>query len=253
MSRLDEKVAIVSGGARGIGAATAARLCREGARVVIGDVLEADGHATAAKLGEQGHDICFVKLDVTSEQSWQSALETCIERFGSPDVLVNNAGAFSKQMPLHEEDIADWERVLAVNITGPFLGMRTVIPLMQANRRGSVINISSGWGVVAVPTMASYHTSKGAVLSLTRNAAVTYGRDGIRVNAIMPGNVDKRPPGEIETNPLRTGHIPLGRHAVPADIAATVVYLASEDSAFVTGTAVTVDGGYLALGGLPDA
>jgi NAD(P)-dependent dehydrogenase (short-subunit alcohol dehydrogenase family) len=227
--RLDGEIAIVTGAARGIGASIVELFRREGAAVLATDVLD-------------GAD---VRLDVTSEADWAAAVERCDASFGAPTVLVNNAGVVRLEA-VEEETLEGWRAVLDVNLTGVFLGMRAVLPAMRAQRGGSIVNVSSIWGVVATEGAAAYHASKGGVTTLTKNAAVTYAADGIRVNSIHPGQVRTPMTEATGTEPLVVARTPLRRAAAPDEIATAAVYLASRESSFVTGAALVVDGGYLA-------
>jgi NAD(P)-dependent dehydrogenase (short-subunit alcohol dehydrogenase family) len=227
--RLDGEIAIVTGAARGIGAAIVERFRSEGAAVLGTDVLD-------------GAD---VRLNVASEADWARAVEHCRATLDAPTVLVNNAGV-ARFEGVEEETLEGWRAVLDVNLTGVFLGMRAVLPAMRAQRRGAIVNVSSIWGVVGTAGAAAYHASKGGVTVLTKNAAVTYAADGIRVNSIHPGQVRTPMTEASGTEPFVVARTPLGRAAVPAEIAAVAVFLASRESSFVTGAAVAADGGYLA-------
>lgn len=248
--RLTGKTAIVTGGARGLGAGIAQRLAAEGAHVLIGDVRTELGEEVAAELRAGGARALFVHLDVTDEESWARAVATAEAELGPVDVLVNNA--FS--MTLHEiehETLEGWERTLAVTLTGPFLGMRAVVPGMRERGRGSIVNVSSTHGGdVAVPGLAAYQAAKGGLSALTRNVAIAYARDGIRANAVHPGPI--RTPiieelGFTETQASIAAGLPIGRVAEPAEVAAAVAYLASDEASFATGSSLVVDGGYTAL------
>lgn len=247
--RLRGCVAIVTGAARadGIGAATVRRFCDEGAVVIAADVRDEECAATYEGLDASG--LVHVRhLDVTSEQDWQDTVSFCSEQVGPPSVLVNNAGIFNGR-PLHEEDLAGWHRTLDINLTSVFLGMRTVVPLMREHGRGSIINVSSIWGLVAAEAAAAYHASKGGVTVLSKNAAVAYARDGVRVNSVHPGGVATQimvESGQANADAV-TSRTPMGRLGVPEEIAETLVFLASDEAAYVTGATIVVDGGYTAL------
>src|SRR5262245_52384239 len=186
--RLGGKNAIVTGAARGIGAAIATRLCDEGAGVLIVDRLAEEGRKTAGSLRADGHRCDFVEADVTDETAWNSIVTTCEAGLGAPGVLVNNAG-INRYEPLVEETLDGWREVIDANLTSVFLGMRAVIPRMITAGGGAIVNISSTWGLVAAESAAAYHASKGGVALLTKNAAVTYATHGIRANSIHPGPV----------------------------------------------------------------
>ena len=247
--RMAGKVALISGGARGIGAATARLLAREGAAVVIGDVLEDEGRETEAQIAEAGGQALFVRLDVTREDNWLQAIQTTVATFGRLDVLVNNAG-ISGRGTVEETSIDAWDRVMAVNAKGVFLGTKQAIPEMRKVGGGSIINISSIYGIVGSETSASYHASKGAVRIFTKAAAIQYAGDGIRVNSVHPGFVDspmtERHHAIPEVRQDRLAKTPLGHLGTPEDIAPGILYLASDESSFVTGSELVIDGGMTA-------
>lgn len=237
MNRLDGKVAIVTGASRGIGDAIASALAAEGATVVGCDI-----HAFAS----EALDECR-QLDVTDEQGWMDLVHAVSETHGAPGILVNNAGVTSPE-GITETSLELWESVTGVDQTGVFLGMRAVIPAMREAGGGSIINISSICGAVAVPGIAAYHAAKGAVRTLTKNAAVTYAPDGIRANAILPGWIaTPMTAGQSDAvNDVFLNATPLARPGTPEDIAGAVVFLASDEADFITGVDLPVDGGYLA-------
>jgi 3alpha(or 20beta)-hydroxysteroid dehydrogenase len=240
MTRLEGRVAIVTGGARGQGASHAERLAREGAQVLTGDVLDEAGEETAARLRGEGLDVAYRRLDVTSPDDWAAAVAAC-ERL---DVLVNNAGIIHVN-PLVEERLEDWNRLLAVNATGVLLGMQAAIPPMRAAGGGSIVNVSSVFGVTGAEGYVAYTASKAAILAMTKTAALEHAADRIRVNAICPGGVST-PMNEDEPEGGVVPLTPLGRRAHVSEISGAVAFLASEDSSFVTGTQLVIDGGYLA-------
>lgn len=243
MTRLDGRVALVSGGARGLGAAYVRALHGAGARVVIGDLLDAEGTALADELGERA---LFVHLDVTSESSWADAVGTAVG-LGGVDVLVNNAGiANAGRIERYGRD--QWDAVIAVNLTGTYLGVRAVVPVMKAARTGSIINISSVEGMRGDAALHGYVASKFGVRGLTKSLAVELGADGIRVNSVHPGFVLTPMTQGLDVTRQR---IPLGRPAVPDDVVGAVLFLAGDGSAYVTGTEIVVDGGMIA--GVPHA
>jgi NAD(P)-dependent dehydrogenase (short-subunit alcohol dehydrogenase family) len=245
--RLTERVAIVTGGARGIGGEIARTFCDEGAAVLIVDQLEDDGRASANRLHADGYRCEFLAGDVRRSESWEEIVSTCKERLGIPNVLVNNA-AINRSETLLEESIEGWSAVIAVNLTGAFLGMRAVLPDMIRSGGGSIINMSSTWGLVGVEVAAAYQASKGGVTVLTKHAAVTYAKDRVRVNSIHPGLVDAPMAATLtdEEIAVEVAKHPLGRMGAPSDVAAAAVYLASDEASWVTGTALVVDGGYTA-------
>ena len=242
--RLEGKVAIISGGARGMGAAEARIFAREGARVVIGDLLEEEGMKVVAEIGEAGGEALFVRLDVTDESSWQCAVEAAVERFGKVDILVNNA-AILRMQGLLETTEEVWDEVMDINAKGTFLGTKSVIPEMRKAGGGSIINISSGAGITGSRRNTAYHASKGAVRIFTKSAAIQYAGENIRVNSVHPGPVDT----DMLASSLsveggrRPEDVPLGRYGRPEEVAYGVLYLASDESSFVTGSEVVIDGG----------
>ena len=242
--RLEGKVAIISGGARGMGAAEARIFAREGARVVIADLLEEEGLEVVAEIGEAGGEALFVRLDVTDESSWQSVVEAAVERFGKVDILVNNA-AILRTQGLLETTEEIWDEVMDVNTKGTFLGTKTVIPEMRKAGGGSIINISSGAGITGSRRNTAYHASKGAVRIFTKSTAIQYAGENIRVNSVHPGPVDTDMLASSLTveGGRRPEDVPLGRYGMPEEVAYGVLYLASDESSFVTGSEVVIDGG----------
>jgi len=242
MGRLEGKVALISGAARGQGEAEARRFVAEGAKVVIGDVLDAEGEAVAHDLGD---DSVFVKLDVTSEASWQEAVASTVDAFGGLHVLVNNAGVLGAFTPLVDTTVENFMRVLSINLVGTFLGMKIGAPAMRDSGGGSIVNISSTAGMWGVPFAVEYTASKWGVRGITKVAALELGRDGIRVNSVHPGGVltemVKAVGDDGESNYYR--RLPAGRIATPEDISNLVLFLASDESAYCTGTEFLIDGG----------
>lgn len=245
-SRLAGKVAIVTGGASGIGESTSRVFVREGAKVVIGDIDEARGNALASELGD---DAVFQVLDVTSESAWDAAVEVATSRWGRLDVVVNNAGmSGAKGRPVVEDVVLDdWNDVFAVNSTGVMLGTRAGIAEMRQAGGGSIINVSSIFGIVGSRAGAAYHASKGAARTFSKAAAVQYAKDNIRVNSVHPGFTDTPMTLDIHSDPeiheFRVGMTPMGRLGKPEDIANGILYLASDESAWVTGIELVIDGG----------
>ena len=244
MGRLEGKVALVTGGARGMGAAEARLFVKEGAQVAAADVLDDAGEALATELGDAA---AYLHLDVTSEDDWTSAVSQTVERFGTLDVLVNNAGIL-KFAAIEQMSLRDYRQVIDVNQVGVFLGMRAVIATMKdSGRGGSIVNISSVEGIRGAPMLVAYAASKFAVHGMTKAAAVELGTYGIRVNSVHPGGIDTpmvRAQGleDVDLDKVFRG-IPLGRAGVPEDVAQVVAFLASDDSAYCTGAAFVVDGG----------
>lgn len=240
MTRLEGRVALVTGGARGQGASHAERLAREGAQVVSVDVLDDAGEETAERLRAGGLDVRYRHLDVTDPDGWKAVVADC-ERL---DVLVNNAGVIHVS-PLVDETLTAWNRLLAVNATGTLLGMQAAIPAMRAAGAGSIVNVASVFGVTGSEGYVAYAASKAAIVAMTKTAALEHAADGIRVNAICPGGVST-PMNESEPEGGVVPLTPLGRRAHVSEISGAVAYLASDDASFVTGTELIVDGGYLA-------
>ena len=251
MGRLDGKAAFISGGARGMGAEEARLFASEGAMVAIGDILDDEGASLAAEINGNGGDCVFARLDVTSESDWQAAIAAAVARFGRLDILVNNAGIGGVGGMLEDTSASDWDRVMDINGKGVFLGLKAAVPEMRKAGGGSVINISSQLGIVGTDNSSpQYQASKGAVRLLTKSAAIQHAPDGIRVNSVHPGPVVTPMTARRRANPeeyaLMLSRIPLGRFAEPREIAAAVLYLASDESSFVTGSELVVDGGWVA-------
>lgn len=241
--RFDGKVVVITGGARGQGASHAERFATEGATVLCGDVLDAEGEATAARLRANGLQVTYQHLDVTSTDDWAKAMAWCRAQ-GRLDVLVNNAGIIHVN-PLTEERLEDWNNTLAVNTTSVLLGMQAAVPLMREAGAGSIINVASIFGVGGAAGYIAYTASKGAIIAMSKTAALELASDKIRVNAICPGGVST-PMNENEPDGGVVPLTPLGRRAHVSEISGAVAFLASDDAVFVTGTELIVDGGYLA-------
>ncbi|MUL74560.1 glucose 1-dehydrogenase [Mycolicibacterium sp. CBMA 226] len=236
MGRVDGKVALISGGARGMGAAHARMLIAEGAKVVLGDILDEEGEKLAAELGDAAR---YVHLDVTDADQWDAAVNTAIEAFGALNVLVNNAGIVALGK-IGKFDMAQWQKVIDVNLTGTFMGMQAVVESMKAAGSGSIINVSSVEGLRGAPMVHPYVASKWAVRGLAKSAALELGRYNIRVNSLHPGFI-KTPMTEHFPDDMVTA--PLGRPGQSDEVAAFVVFLASDESSFATGSEFVVDGG----------
>jgi 3alpha(or 20beta)-hydroxysteroid dehydrogenase len=242
-ARLKGKTALITGGARGQGAAHGRRLADEGASVILGDILEDAGQAHARELRAAGHDVHFLRLDVTTPEDWNAAVDAAEKRFGQLDILVNNAGVV-RVAPIVDESDDGWHTTMAVNATGVFYGMRTAIPALRRNGGGSIINIASIYGPVGAPGYVAYTASKGAVIAMTKVAALEHAQDRIRVNAICPGPV--RTPMSEQEGDDSVDITPLRRRAEPEEISSAVAFLASDDAIYITGAELAVDGGYLA-------
>ncbi len=244
-NRLQGKVAIVTGGARGMGEATCRRFVAEGAKVAIADVLEERGKALAAELGASAR---FWKLDVTSEEAWAAVVAEVEQAFGGVDVLVNNAGILLFRSLL-ETTKADYERVLGVNLVGEFLGIKAVAPGMIARGRGAIVNVSSVDGMKGANSLAAYASSKWGVRGLTRVAAMELGHKGVRVNSVHPGGVDTAMSNHTSASREELnkayGNVPLQRIGGPEEVAAASLFLASDDASYMNGAEVVVDGGMI--------
>ena len=243
MTRLAGRTALITGGARGQGAAHGRRLAEEGAAVVLGDILDAEGESHAEALRAGGHRAHYLRLDVTAPAAWAAAVEAAEQRFGRLDILVNNAGVVRVASVVDETD-EGWHGTIAVNATGVFYGMRAAIPALRRSGGGSIVNVASIYGPVGAPGYVAYTASKGAVIAMTKVAALEHAHERIRVNAICPGPVrspmsEQEGDASIEVTPVR-------RRAEPEEISAAVAFLASDDAVYITGAELVVDGGYLA-------
>jgi NAD(P)-dependent dehydrogenase (short-subunit alcohol dehydrogenase family) len=251
MGKLDGKVALISGGARGQGAAEAETFVKEGAKVVFGDIRDADGKKVEAAIRASGGEAVYVHLDVTSEADWKSAVETAAGRYGRLDILVNNAAIVIPRVPIEERTAAEWDQVMAVNAKGVFLGTKHAIPAMRRAGGGSIVNISSIAGIgQSLHQEPAYAASKGAIRIFTKVTAAQHAKDKIRCNSVHPGPVDTEmfhsafP--DKDGMARRLSRIPLGRMGTVAEIVAAVLYFASDDSAYTTGSELLIDGGAMA-------
>jgi NAD(P)-dependent dehydrogenase (short-subunit alcohol dehydrogenase family) len=246
--RVAGKVALITGGARGMGAAHARALGREGATVAIADIAPEPGESLAAELRAAGAEASYHDHDVTDATAWEALVERINQTHGPVDVLVNNAGVQVRSTGIEADD-EEWDMVTAVNQRGVFLGMRAVIPSMVKHGGGSIINIASVAALVGLPGSIPYQASKAAVLGLTRGAAVSYGPDNIRVNAICPGLVVTTMTQSASSDAVEAmkAQIPLRRDGRPEEISAAVVFLASDESSYITAAVLPIDGGFVAL------
>jgi NAD(P)-dependent dehydrogenase (short-subunit alcohol dehydrogenase family) len=244
--RLAGKSAIVTGGARGLGGSIAKRFAEEGASVLIADILDPEGEQLAGTLTSRGLSAAYFHLDVTDEPAWDAVVNECETRFGPLDVLVNNAGILRTEA-IADETLEGFRKVLDVNLVGVFLGTRAAVQALSG-RGGSIINISSTWGLVGANGAAAYHASKGAVTILTKNAAIDHAQDGIRVNSIHPGPMQTYVADVVgaEGMAIVSSRTPMQRVASPDEVAPAAVYLASDESSFTTGSGLVVDGGFTA-------
>ena len=246
--RLEGKVAIITGAAHGMGAEEARLFAREGARVVVADILE-EGRKVEAEIAEAGGEAMFQRLDVTQEQEWEAAVAATVARFGKLDVLVNNAGVSGTNEPDFMSTDA-WDRIMDINAKGTFLGVKYAIPAMQKAGGGSIVNISSVAGFVgSLNIHVAYNASKGAVRILTKTLAIQYARDGIRVNSVHPGRMPPMLTSALtdpETRRQAALSHPMGRDGRPEEVANGVLFLASDEASYITGTELVIDGGHLA-------
>jgi NAD(P)-dependent dehydrogenase (short-subunit alcohol dehydrogenase family) len=249
--RLADKVAIITGAASGMGAATARRFGKEGAKVVIADMLEEEGRAVADGINKAGGKAMFMALNVTDEAGWKTVVDATVKAFGKLDILVNNAG-ISGSATNDLLDSALWHRLMEVNSTGTFLGTAAAIPAMQKSGGGSIVNLSSISGVVG-QTMVhmGYNASKGAVRTMTKATAVQFGKDNIRCNSVHPGLMPPMRTSGATADPVVRAKmlkaVPLGRNGEADEVANAILFLASDEASYVTGTELLVDGGYLAM------
>ena len=249
--RLEGKVALISGAARGMGAVEAKLFASEGAKVVVADVLEEDGKRTEAEIVEAGGEALFVRLDVTIEEDWADAVESTVSRFGRLDILVNNAGISSRSVD-DPGSLENWERIMNINSTGVFLGTKHAVPQMLAAGGGSIVNISSIMGLVGGESgHPAYNASKGSVRLLTKATAVRHGKDGIRANSVHPGYMPPMassiPDEEVRsTRQHLIDATPLGREGDRIEVANAVLFLASDEASYITGAELVVDGGFTA-------
>lgn len=255
MTRIDAKTAVVTGAGNGIGRAIAHSLAAAGADVVVSDVLTDDGERTVAEIVAAGGSADFIAADVSDAEQAEALIAFAVERFGHLDILVNNAGIGGGQLRLHEIEPDDFDRVIDVNLRGTFLCSKYAIPHFLGQHDGRIVNTASTYGLIGAPKAAAYCSSKAAIINLTRQLAIDYGPDGIRVNAVCPGYIDtglgRRGPqlsaddfaAATAIRERAAARQPLGRQAQPSEVGAVVLFLASDAASFMTGSIVTVDGG----------
>lgn len=253
--RVQAKVALVTGGASGIGEATCIELAREGAKVAVTDIDSEKGTAVVTAITSMGGIAVFYKMDITDELEVAGTMRGVVETWGSLNILVNNAGVPGAKKPTHEVTEDEWDFGLGINTKGVFLCTKHALPIMMEKKSGSIVNVSSVFGVIGSGGVAPYHAAKAAIRGMTKNDAVTYGQYGIRVNSVHPSSV-RTPMTELYTSEYPGGtnqfyedisklH-PLGRVADPEEIAKSIVFLASDDASFITGAELMVDGGLTA-------
>ena len=255
MSDLTGKIAIVTGSGNGIGRATVKRIAESGARVTVSDVIVEDGERTVAEIIAAGGEAIFVKADISQEDEVKNLIDSTVAQYGGLDILVNNAGIGGGQLRTHEVELAEFMRVMAVNVGGTFLCTKYALPHFLKQRDGRIVNIASTYGLIGAPKAAAYCASKGAIINYTRQLTVDYAPDGIRINAICPGYIDTSlgrrretlVPAELQAAIARrekaAGMQPIGRQAQPIEVANVAAFLVSDEASFMTGAIVTVDGG----------
>jgi len=252
MGKLDGKVALISGGSRGQGAAEAETFAREGAKVVFGDIRDAEGKKVEEAIRKSGGDATYVHLDVTSENDWQGAVKTAVGLYGRLNILINNAAIVIPRVPIEERTVAEWDQVMAVNARGVFLGTKHAIPALRQSGGGSIVNISSVAGIgQSLHQEPAYAASKGAIRIFTKVTASQHAKDKIRCNSVHPGPIDTEMfhsafKGDKEAIAKRLDRVPLRRMGTVAEVVSAVLYLASDESSYITGSELVVDGGALA-------
>lgn len=249
--RLEGKVAIITGAARGMGETEAKMFAKEGAKVVVGDIVEAEARTVEAEINEAGGEAMFLFLDVTSEEDWNAAVANTVSKYGKLDILVNNAG-ISGTLDADIMSTDAWDKLMTINAKGTFLGIKYAVPEMQKVGGGSIVNISSISGFIGQESIhMGYNASKGAVRILTKSAAVQYAKDGIRVNSVHPGIMPRMRTSTIAADPARRDQmlakLPMGREGRREEVGYAVLFLASDEASYITGTELIVDGGYTAV------
>ena len=248
--RLDGKSALITGAASGMGAATARLFAREGAKVIVADILDDEGASVVSDISAAGGTARYVRLDISDEASWDAAVEASLAAFGNIDILINNAGISGSDPDLLSRSV--WDKQMTVNATGTFLGMRTVVPVMQKQGGGSIVNISSISGVTGQSFVhMGYNASKGAIRTLTKAAAVQFANDGIRVNSVHPGLMPAMRTSKLTADPeirdKMLSAVPMRRAGEIDEVANANLFLASDEASYITGVELPVDGGFLAM------
>ncbi|MFO7973959.1 MAG: glucose 1-dehydrogenase [Candidatus Hydrogenedentota bacterium] len=255
MERLEGKVALVTGGSCGIGKAVCQSFAEEGATVIITDILDEEGKTIASEIQKTGATAEYHHLDVSQEEEVANLIVDIKKKYGKLDVLVNNAGISGPNKPTHEIDTEEWDKLMGINVRGVFFCTKHAIPVMKDGGSGSIINLSSIYGIIGAPDIPPYHASKGALRLMTKTDALLYAKDKIRVNSIHPGFIwtplvekmgEESPEGVEKYRKKLDGLHPIGHVGEPEDIAYGAVYLASDESKFVTGSELVIDGGYTA-------
>ncbi|WP_209122992.1 SDR family NAD(P)-dependent oxidoreductase [Alkalihalobacillus sp. BA299] len=247
--RVKNKVAIVTGGSSGIGRSAALRLAEEGAKVIVSDVNEQAGEETVSAIHKNGGEASFIKADVSNEEEIKRLMNSTFKQYGSIDIVFNNAGVGNQQLKITELETEEWDKVVNINLKGVYLGMKHAIPYMEKGNGGSIINTSSVLGIKGMKFQGPYNAAKGGVITLTKNAALEFGKKNIRVNAIAPGVIDTPIINDWREDEWKWGIISkanaLRRLGKPEEVANVVLFLASDEASFVTGSTVMVDGGGL--------
>jgi NAD(P)-dependent dehydrogenase (short-subunit alcohol dehydrogenase family) len=254
MNRLKDKVVLITGGALGIGKAACRQCAEEGATIAITDILDEEGNRLREEIKSQGRNADYWHLDVSKEEEVEKVCNEIQNMHGKIDVLVNNAGISGVDKPTDQIKTEEWQKVININVNGVFFCTRQVVPLMRRNGGGSIINLSSIYGIISAPDIPAYHASKGAVRSMTKTDALLYAKENIRVNSVHPGFIwtplvetmgKHSEEGVEQFRKNLDGLHPLGHVGEPSDIAYGIVYLASDESKFVTGSELVIDGGYI--------
>jgi len=249
MGRMDGKIALVTGAAMGMGRTHAETLAREGATVVLTDIDDATGEGTAEAIRQAGGSADYMHHNVASEEEWKSVIDTTVAKYGKINVLVNNAGILILK-PVDQTETSEWDKIFDINVKGTFFGIKHVLPAMQKAGGGSIVNISSIYGLIGAPSAAAYEASKGAVRLLTKATAIDYAPHKIRVNSVHPGVIDTPMTKDLLADPdvkqAILGTTILDRPAQPQEISNAVLFLASDEASFMTGSEMVVDGGYTA-------
>lgn len=246
--RLHNKVALITGGASGIGAAHVRLFAEAGAKVLLCDLQEEMGRGVAAEANRKGGEVVFFQLDVANEANWKTAVAEAVKRFGSLTTLINNAGIYHAG-ELDTETNEGWNRMIAINQTGVWWGMKTAMPELLKSGNAAIVNISSLYGIVGSPGSIAYHASKGAVRIMSKSVAVQYARQGVRANTVFPGVIKTPILGDVPDHMMKAleESIPMGKRGMPEDIANASLYLCSDEARYVTGAEIVVDGGSSAI------
>lgn len=253
--RFKNKVVLITGGGSGIGRSTALAFAKEGAKVVVADVVDTRGNETVQMINDTGREAIFIKTDISRPADAENMVKVAVETYGRIDILFNNAGIAGYPVRLAELSVEDWDRVIDINLKGVFLGSKYTIPVMLEQGKGVIINNASSSGIIPIPRVSVYAAAKAGVIQLTKAMAIEYGGENIRVNCICPGFIETPMTSIIippDSESRDYSHLwPLTKPGNPEDIAKAALYLASDDSSFVTGTSLVVDGGWLAGTSLP--